>query len=326
MLTPTSVKKGLVVLAALVATGLAHAGEVTVSAAASLTNAFKDVAQRYEAQHPGSRVLLNFGSSGAVLQQMAKGAPVDVFASADQETMDMAEAQGLVVRGERHDFARNALVLVVPSDSRQSLGRLDDLMQPAVQRVAIGNPASVPVGRYAKHALEAAKLWSDVSSKAVSTQNVRQSLDYVARGEVDAGFVYATDAAVMKDKVRVAFEVPLDVAIAYLTHLVGGRFIDPAVIDVIGRDLPPLPDYVYIVNILHGMGIHPRLDYIEHEGRLAGATNFDEFARRVAWALGELSDDERTRLRAWHGRVAPSLGAAGAPMRWAFISWEKTSR
>jgi len=112
----------------------------------------------------------------------------------------------------------------------------------------------------------------------------------------------------------------------YLTHLVGGRFIDPAVIDVIGRDLPPLPDYVYIVNILHGMGIHPRLDYIEHEGRLAGATNFDEFARRVAWALGELSDDERTRLRAWHGRVAPSLGAAGAPMRWAFISWEKTSR
>lgn len=215
MLTPTSVKKGLVVLAALVATGLAHAGEVTVSAAASLTNAFKDVAQRYEAQHPGSRVLLNFGSSGAALQQMAKGAPVDVFASADQETMDMAEAQGLVIRGERHDFARNALVLVVPSDSRQSLGRLDDLMQPAVQRVAIGNPASVPVGRYAKHALEAAKLWSDVSSKAVSTQNVRQSLDYVARGEVDAGFVYATDAAVMKDKVRVAFEVPLDVAIAY---------------------------------------------------------------------------------------------------------------
>ena len=81
MLTPTSVKKGLVVLAALVATGLAHAGEVTVSAAASLTNAFKDVAQRYEAQHPGSRVLLNFGSSGAVLQQMAKGAPVDVFAA-----------------------------------------------------------------------------------------------------------------------------------------------------------------------------------------------------------------------------------------------------
>lgn len=210
-----SVKAVFLALSVAIAAGVAHAGEVTVSAAASLTNAFKDIAQSYEAQHPGSKVLLNFGASGALLQQMAKGAPVDVFASADQETMDAAGKQGLIVAAERHDFVRNALVVVVPGDSGQAPGRLEDLLQPAVQKVAIGNPDSVPVGRYARRALEAASLWEGVSAKAVNTQNVRQSLDYVARGEVDAGFVYATDAAVMKDKVRVAFEVPLDVAITY---------------------------------------------------------------------------------------------------------------
>ncbi|MCF8470222.1 MAG: hypothetical protein K9G30_05515, partial [Parvibaculum sp.] len=112
----------------------------------------------------------------------------------------------------------------------------------------------------------------------------------------------------------------------YLTCLAGGRFIDPAVIDIVGRDVPALPDYIYIVNILYRMGIHPRLDYIEHEGRLASAADFDDFARRVAWTLGELSDDERARLRSWYERSAPAAGVATAPMRWAFISWEKTSR
>jgi molybdenum ABC transporter molybdate-binding protein len=160
-------------------------------------------------------VLLNFGASGALLQQMAKGAPADVFASADMETMDQAAKQGLVANGERRNFARNSLVVIVPRDSRLAINRLQDLGQPAVQKVAIGNPASVPVGRYTQHALEAAKLWTGISAKAINTQNVRQSLDYVARGEVDAGFVYGTDAALMKDKVKVAFEVPLDVAISY---------------------------------------------------------------------------------------------------------------
>lgn len=193
----------------------ANAAELTVSAAASLTNAFKDIAQAFEVQHPGSKVLLNFGASGALLQQIAKGAPVDVFASADQETMDLAEKQALVAASERRDFAKNALVLIVPADSRLAIGKLEDIRQAEVQRVALGNPASVPVGRYTKRALEAAKLWPVLESKTIGTQSVRQALDYVARGEVDAGFVYATDAAVVKDKVRIALNVPLDVAISY---------------------------------------------------------------------------------------------------------------
>ena len=92
---------------------------------------------------------------------------------------------------------------------------LKDLAAPGVARVALALPASVPVGRYAQRALEAAGLWGAVQAKAVNTSNVRQSLDYVARGEVDAGFVYATDAALMKDKVKTVFDVPLDLAILY---------------------------------------------------------------------------------------------------------------
>lgn len=194
---------------------LAHAGEITVSAASSLTNAFRDVAQRYEAQQPGSKVLLNLGASGALLQQMARGAPVDVFASADQETMDAAVKRKLVAPGDRQNFAHNTLVLIVPVDGEATITRLKDLGLPAVQKVAIGNPDSVPVGRYAQRALESAGLWPAVAGKAINTENVRQSLDYVARGEVDAGFVYATDAMIMKDEVKVAFSVPLDIEISY---------------------------------------------------------------------------------------------------------------
>jgi molybdate transport system substrate-binding protein len=212
----TSVTHKLIAAAAIaLAAGLAQAGDLHVSAAASLTNAFTDIAAGYEAGHAGAKVLLNFGASGALLQQMARGAPVDVFASADMETMDLAAKQGLIANGERHNFARNSLVVIVPRDSKLALHRLQDLGQPAVRKVAIGNPASVPVGRYTRHALEAAKLWPAIAAKAINTQSVRQSLDYVARGEVGAGFVYGSDAALMQDKVKVAFEVPLDVAIDY---------------------------------------------------------------------------------------------------------------
>ncbi|MDG9922975.1 MULTISPECIES: molybdate ABC transporter substrate-binding protein [unclassified Pseudomonas] len=191
----------------------AMAGDLTVSAAASLTDAFREIAEHYQAEHKDTRVLLNFGASGALLQQVAKGAPVDVFASADQQSMDRAQQMGLVRQAARHDFAGNALVLVVPSDSTRNLARLDDLL--AADRVAIGNPDSVPVGRYAMQALQAAGLWPQLQPKVVGTQNVRQSLDYVARGEVDAAFVYRTDARSMPDKVRVALEVPLAQAIRY---------------------------------------------------------------------------------------------------------------
>ena len=193
----------------------AAAADLTVSAAASLTNAFKDIAAAFEARHPGTRVLLNFAASGALLQQIANGAPVDVFASADEETMDQAQRQGLVKAAARRDFASNALVVIVPTGPALLPRTLADLRQDIFRRIAIGVPASVPVGRYARAALEKAGLWADVAPRIVGAQTVRQALDYVARGEVDAGFVYATDAALMPGKVRVAFAVPTETPVRY---------------------------------------------------------------------------------------------------------------
>lgn len=109
----------------------------------------------------------------------------------------------------------------------------------------------------------------------------------------------------------------------YLTHLVGGHFTDPAIQDVIGRRLPAAPDYIYLMNILHRRGIHPQLSYLTQESRLAGAPDFDEFARRVAWSMGDLTPDEVARLRHWYAQATPAQ-REGEPMRWAFISWEKT--
>lgn len=193
----------------------AHAADLVVSAAASLTNAFKTLSESYERAHPDTKVLLNFGASDVLMQQIIKGAPADVFASADQTAMDKAEAEHVVQPASRRDFAANQVVMIVPADSKLKLESLQDLARPEVKRVAFGNPASVPVGRYTKGALEAAGLWDAVSAKGVLAQNVRQSLDYVARGEVEAGFVFATDAAVMPDKVKVAVRVPSRTPVTY---------------------------------------------------------------------------------------------------------------
>lgn len=193
----------------------AQAGEITVSAAASLSNAFKDIAPLFEAAHPGSKVQLNFGASGALLAQIAKGAPADVFVSADEETMDQAQGQGLVKAAQRRDLVSNALVVIVPAGAARMPAALAEVAQPGYARIAIGLPASVPVGRYTKGVLEAAKLWSTIEPKMIGASSVRQALDYVARAEVDAGFVYATDAAIMPGKVKVAFTVPTTRPILY---------------------------------------------------------------------------------------------------------------
>lgn len=205
-----------------VASSVAMAADLTVSAAASLTNAFNELGPAFEAQHPGTAVVFNFGASDTLLAQIARGAPADVFASADQETMDRAEAQKLLAPAPRRNFVANTLVMIVPADSRLGLKGPADLLRPEVRRIAIGNPASVPAGRYAKGSLEVAKLWAAVEPKAVFAQNVRQALDYVARGEVEAGFVYATDATLMKDKVKRVATVPTDTAITYPIAAVSG--------------------------------------------------------------------------------------------------------
>jgi len=184
----------------------AQAQTLTVSAAASLTNALKEVGSKFEAERPGVKLQYNFAASGVLIQQISQGAPVDLFISADQETMARGVEQKLLDPATQRDFAANTLVLITPLAGAPALKSLADLNTDAVKRIAIGKLATVPVGRYTKQALEANKLWTAVEPKLVYADSVRQVLDYVARGEVEAGFVYRTDAALMPDKVKIVLQ------------------------------------------------------------------------------------------------------------------------
>jgi molybdate transport system substrate-binding protein len=182
------------------------AEEITVSAAISLKNAFEDLGNLYEATH-GTKVIFNFGASGALAQQIEGGAPVDVFAAAAQKDMDRVDDKRLLVPGSRANFAGNDVVLVIPL-AGTTLKGIDDLKMASVKKIAIGNPRTVPAGRYAAEVLDYYQLSGIVSAKLVFTENARQTLDYVARGEVDAAIVYATDAAARAGEVRLVASAP----------------------------------------------------------------------------------------------------------------------
>lgn len=191
----------------------AHAGqtEITVSAAASLTLPFKQLGKAFEAAYPEYQVIFNFGASGALLQQIEQGAPVDVFASADLFTMDQAQEKRLITPSSRVNFTRNALVVVVPVKASKTsqtpsvqITQLESLLAEQVQYIAIGNPKTTPNARYAKAILQAQGLWEALEHKFIYANNVRQSLQYVAQAEVEAGFVFASDAFQAKEQVQVA--------------------------------------------------------------------------------------------------------------------------
>lgn len=210
----------LFALCALLLTLGAQAQELTISAAASLRDAFADLLPGFATRHPGIRPRFNFGASGQLLQQIAQGAPVDVFASADEDTMDRAAAQQLIRPDSRRVFAANTLVLIAPAGSP-----LKDLAAlPTVQRIAIGKTATVPVGRYSQQALESAGLWTSLQPKLVPADNVRQVLDYVSRSEVEAGLVYRSDALQAKDRVRIVQGVEGHAPVRYpVAQLRGSR-------------------------------------------------------------------------------------------------------
>jgi molybdate transport system substrate-binding protein len=195
----------VVLILPLICSGRAFAGqELIVSAAASLTNAFPEIGEKFEAANPGVKVVFNFAASGPLLQQIESGAPVDLFASADQKTMDQADSKKLILADTRKNFVSNQLVLILPIDSKVKATGPPELTAKGVVKIAIGNPETVPAGRYAQEALSNEGLWDALKPKLINGESVRQVLDYVSRGEVDAGFVFSTDAAVAKDKVRVA--------------------------------------------------------------------------------------------------------------------------
>jgi molybdate transport system substrate-binding protein len=204
----------LLILLALITPTADAEEELLVSAAASLSSAFKEIGTGFAAANPGVRVLFNFAASGALLQQIAQGAPADVLASADQETMDQAQRRGLVLGASRRDFTANRLVLVVPRGSRLHVESPADLARPDVKRIAVGNPAAVPAGRYARDAL-GPTMWEALRERFVYAESVRQALQYAILGEVDAAFVYASDAAGAGDKVRLAANMSTPTPVTY---------------------------------------------------------------------------------------------------------------
>jgi molybdate transport system substrate-binding protein len=189
-----------------IATPVLAAQDLTVSAAISLKDALNEIVTSFERENPGTTVNLNLGASGDLQRQIEGGAPVDVFVSAATSNMDVLSSRGGIDPRTRRDVTCNKLVVITPADASASAPTtLEDLAR--AEHIAIGNPKTVPAGQYARQALESAGLWLSLQPKLVFAENVRQALEYVARGEAQAGFVYVTDAAVLSDEVRVAFDV-----------------------------------------------------------------------------------------------------------------------
>jgi molybdate transport system substrate-binding protein len=182
----------------------AAAEEISVFAAASLTDALQEAAKGFEAAS-GHKVAFNFGGSNDLARQIRAGAPVDLFFSADLAQMQALERDGRVSPVDRIDVLSNALAVVVPSDSKAKVGSAADLR--SFGKIAVANPEAVPAGVYAKQYLQGESAWDAVKDKVVPTLDVRAALAAVEAGHADAGIVYKTDAALSK-RVRVAFEVP----------------------------------------------------------------------------------------------------------------------
>ena len=184
--------------------------EITVSAAASLTDVMEEIKGLYEGKS-NHTLAMNYGSSGALQQQIEEGAPADVFVSAAQKQMDTLQEKGLIDEGSRIDLLENAVVLIVPADgaNNEDITDFQSLAADSVVNLAIGEPEGVPAGRYAKEILISLELWEalEAEEKLVLAKDVRQVLTYVERGDVDAGIVYMTDA-LSSEQVKVVAPAP----------------------------------------------------------------------------------------------------------------------
>jgi len=186
-----------------------------ISAAASLKDILEEIKPLYQQSKPNVKISYNFGSSGALQQQIEQGAPADIFISAAKKQVDALEQKGLLVAGTRNIIAKNRLVLVVPKNS-VGITSFYNLKDAKVKKIAIGEPRSVPAGQYAQQVLEKLKIWNQVKPKLVFANNVRQVLASVETGNAEAGLVYITDAKISnKVKIIVAADEKYHSAIIY---------------------------------------------------------------------------------------------------------------
>jgi molybdate transport system substrate-binding protein len=179
---------------------------LTVSAAASLTDALTAIDQDFQRSHPDVEITPNFGASGTLQLQIEQGAPVDVFVSAAPQQMDALAAKNLLLADTRANLLENELVLIVPKDSK-TVASFADLKRADVRVIAVGDPRSVPAGTYAQQVLTALGIYDAVKSKMTLATDVRQVLADVETASAEAGLVYSTDAAI-SPKVRVVMDAP----------------------------------------------------------------------------------------------------------------------
>jgi molybdate transport system substrate-binding protein len=196
----------IIAMAGVMAAASARSADVTVFAAASLTDSLRQIAADYQKQ-AGRTITFNFEASSILARQIAEGAPADIFFSADETQMDRLAERGLIDPATRADRLGNTLVVVAPKDSRLEIHSPGDLAADGVKQIALADPRAVPAGVYAKEWLEKFRVWDAVKPKVVPAENVRAALAAVASGNVDAGVVYKTDAAISKS-VRIVYEVP----------------------------------------------------------------------------------------------------------------------
>lgn len=208
---------------------------VTVYAAASTTNALDEIKAAF-AKQANAEVQTNYAASSALAQQIENGAPADLFLSADQKWGDHVQSKAPALK--RRDLLGNRLVIVVPADSQLKLAKIEDLTADDVKHLALGDPAAVPAGRYAKQALTKLNLWDKLKGKVVPAEDVRHALTYVETGAAEAGIVYATDAAISK-RAKVAVEIPADLTdpvrypLLLLKHAEGSK-VAAALYDYLG--------------------------------------------------------------------------------------------
>ncbi len=183
-----------------------RATDLNIYAAASLSDALKEIARTYEPAG-GDKLVFNLAASSALALQIKNGAPADVFFSADEPKMDDLAKGGFLADDTRRTLLSNTLVIVVNATEGANVSAPADLAAPAIRRLALAETTTVPAGVYAKAWLEKSGLWEKVTARVVPTENVRACLAAVEAGNADAGIVYKTDALISK-KVKIAYEVP----------------------------------------------------------------------------------------------------------------------
>lgn len=181
--------------------------EMNISAAVSLKDALGEIQKNYEAKNPTIKLIYNLGASGALQKQIEQGAPADIFMSAAPKQMNDLEAKNLVNKATRKNLVENKLVIIVPKASKITISKYEDLTKDEVQKLSIGETASVPAGQYAQEVLKKLGIWDKIQDKTVLAKDVRTVLTYVETGNVEAGIVYKTDA-ISSNKINIVATAP----------------------------------------------------------------------------------------------------------------------